>query len=324
MAAVATQADEEAGRGRGAEHPGEIPARGWKDIALRIHRGIGADRILAISAGVVFFMLLAIFPGIAGLIALYGLFADPVTIGRHLDLMAGVVPGGGLEIIRGEVERLTAQPQQQLGLAMIASLAISLWSANGGMKALFDALNVVYHEREKRGFIALNALSLAFTLGTIAFMLTAIVVITVLPVALEYVGLSRGTELLLRIGRWPALLLVASLAIALVYRYGPSRDEPQWTWISPGSALAALLWLVASLAFSWYAENFGSYNKTYGSLGAVIGFMTWMWISTIVILVGAKLNAEIEHQTARDTTEGPPRPVGSRGATMADTIGAPQ
>lgn len=324
MAADAAQAGEEAGRGRGAEHPGEIPARGWKDIALRIHRGIGADRILAISAGVVFFMLLAIFPGIAGLIALYGLFADPVTIGRHLDLMAGVVPGGGLEIIRGEVERLTAQPQQRLGLAMIASLAISLWSANGGMKALFDALNVVYHESEKRGFIALNALSLAFTLGTIAFMLMAIVVITVLPVALEYVGLSRGTELLLRIGRWPALLLVVSLAIALIYRYGPSRDEPQWTWISPGSALAALLWLVASLAFSWYAENFGSYNKTYGSLGAVIGFMTWMWISTIVILVGAKLNAEIEHQTARDTTEGPPQPLGSRGATMADTIGAPQ
>ena len=307
-------------RGRDASTPTEIPARGWKDIALRIYRGISEDRIVAIAAGVVFFVLLAIFPGIAGLIALYGLFADPATIGKHLEMTAGVLPGGALEIIGDQLQRLTSQPQQRLGLAMFASLGISLWSANGGMKAIFDALNVVYHEKEKRGFIALNAISLAFTLGTIVFMLTALAMITLLPAVLEYVGLSGTTELLLKVGRWPVLLLIVSFAIALIYRYGPSRDKPQWRWISPGSALAAVAWLALSMLFSWYAENFGSYNKTYGSLGAAIGFMTWMWISIIVILVGAKLNAEMEHQTARDTTEGRPRPLGARDARMADSV----
>jgi membrane protein len=311
------------GRGREADHPGEIPARGWKDILWRIYEGISEDRILAISGGVVFFVLLAIFPGIAGLIALYGLFADPGTIAQHIDTLAGVVPGGGIDIIREQVERLTAQPPQRLGIAMAVSLGIALWSANGGVKAIFDALNVVYHENEKRSFIGLNALSLTFTLGGILFVIVAISMITILPAALAYVGLSRTTELLLRLGRWPVMLLVVSLAIALIYRFGPSRDEPQWRWITPGSIFATIAWLIVSLLFSWYAENFGSYNATYGSLGAVIGFMTWMWISTIVVLVGAKLNAETEHQTARDTTEGHPQPLGTRGATMADNVGKP-
>jgi membrane protein len=314
---------EQPGRGREADHPGEIPARGWKDILWRIYEGINEDRILAISGGVVFFTLLAIFPGIAGLIALYGLFADPGTIAQHIDTLAGVVPGGGIDIIREQVERLTAQPPQRLGIAMAVSLGIALWSANGGVKAIFDALNVVYHENEKRSFIRLNALSLTFTLGGILFVLIAIAMITILPAALAFVGLSRTTELLLKIGRWPVMLLVVSFAIALIYRYGPSRDEPQWRWITPGSIFATVAWLIASLLFSWYAENFGSYNATYGSLGTVIGFMTWMWISTIVVLVGAKLNAEIEHQTARDTTDGHPQPLGSRGATMADNVGKP-
>jgi membrane protein len=149
----------------------------------------------------------------------------------------------------------------------------------------------------------------------------AIAMITILPVALEFIGLSRTTELLLKIGRWPVMLVVVSFVIALIYRYGPSRDDPQWRWITPGSVFAAVAWLIVSLLFSWYAENFGSYNATYGSLGAAIGFMTWMWISTIVVLVGAKLNAETEHQTARDTTQGHPRPLGTRGASMADNVG---
>lgn len=308
-------------RGRAAESPAEIPARGWKDIALRVYHGISEDRIVAISAGATFFVLLALFPAIAGLIALYGLFADPASINQHLATLAGVVPEGGMEVIREQVERLAAQPAQHLGIATFVSLVISLWSANGGMKALFDALNVVYHEREKRGFIKLNSISLTFTLGAVVFMLTALATLTVLPAMLEYVGLSRTSELLIKIGRFPLLLLVISFAIAFIYRFGPSRDKPQWRWITPGSAFAAFGWLTASMLFSWYAANLGSYNKTYGSLGAIIGFMTWLWISTIVILVGAKLNAEIEHQTARDTTEGAPKPLGARGAHMADTVG---
>jgi membrane protein len=312
----------EGDRGRRASTPTEIPPKGWKDIVLRVYHSINEDRILAIAAGVTFYVLLALFPGIAGLIALYGLYADAGTISQHLDTLAGLLPEGGLQIIREQVERLTAQPAQRLGLATFIGLGISLWSANGGMKAMFDALNVVYHEKEKRSFFRLNTVSLVFTLGAIMFVMIALATMTVLPVVLDYLGLSRFTELLIKIGRWPVLLLIVSFAIALIYRYGPSRDKPKWRWITPGSVFAAIGWLCGSLLFSWYTENFGSYNETYGSLGAAIGFMTWLWFSSIVILVGAKINAETEHQTARDSTTGDPKPLGNRGAVMADTVGA--
>ncbi len=312
-------ASQDGGRGRDANSPLELPATGWKDIIGRIYRGIGEDRILAIAAGVTFYILLAIFPGVAGLVSVYSFFADPATIAGHINSVAGILPEGGLEIVREQLESLTSQPAPRLGLAMLVSLAIALWSANGGIKAIFDALNVVYGEKEKRGFLGLNATSLVFTLGAMMFVLIAIAAITLLPLAVNYLGLSRATELILQFARWPLLLLIVSFAIALLYRFGPSRDKAQWRWITPGSVFAAVGWLAASLLFSWYAQNFGSYNKTYGSLGAAIGFMTWLWISTIVILVGAKLNAEMEHQTARDTTEGKPRKLGQRGARMADT-----
>jgi membrane protein len=307
-------------RGRAAAAPTEIPPRGWKDIAWRVYAGISEDRIVTISAGVTFFVLLAIFPGIAGLIALYGLFADPAAVAQHLNALSGVLPQGGMQVIGDQIQRVTSQPPQRLGFALFLGLAISIWSANGGMKAMFDALNAVYRENEARSFIRLNAVSLGLTLGAIVFVIAALVAMTVVPVAADYLGLSSGMETILRIGRWPLLLIIASLAIAVIYRYGPSRDKAKWRWITPGSVLAAVLWLILSLAFSWYAENFGSYNKTYGSLGAVVGFMTWLWLSTIVILLGAKLNAEIEHQAARDSTEGLPHPLGERGAKMADAV----
>ena len=189
------------------------------------------------------------------------------------------------------------------------------------MKSLFDTLNIVYGEKEKRGFLMLNAVSLSFTLAGILFVLAALGAVVVIPVVLNFVGLSNFADLMLRIARWPAMFVAVALAFALIYRYGPSREAPQWRWITWGSAVAAVLWLVASGLFSWYAASFGKFNETYGSLGAVIGFMTWLWISAIVILLGAELDAEMEHQTARDTTTGSPKPMGSRGATMADTIG---
>jgi membrane protein len=307
-------------RGRSADTPAEIPAHGWKNIVLRVYRNIGDDRIVEIAAGVTFFVLLALFPGIAGLIAVYGLFADPGTMAGHLNELAGILPEGGTQIVSEQINRLTAQPPQKLGFAMVAGLAISLWSANGGIKAMFDALNVVYREKEKRSFIVLNLQSLAFTVGALAFVVISLLVITVIPSLLEASGLSGAGELLIKIGRWPLLFLAASFFIAVVFRFGPSRDKPKWRWITPGSMFAAAVWLAASLLFSWYAANFGSYNKTYGSLGAAIGLMTWLWISVIVILVGAKLNAEMEHQTARDTTVGHPERLGERGAHMADTV----
>jgi membrane protein len=311
-------------RGRSATTPSEIPPRGWKDIFWRIYQNLSEHRVIAIAAGVTFYVLLAIFPGIAALVSVYGLFADATTISKHLNMLAGLLPGGAVDIISEQLQRLTAQPPGKLGLTTFVGLGISLWSANAGIKAMFDALNIVYGEKEKRSFIKLNAVSLAFTAGMLVFALFAMAAVVVLPLALDFVGLGRAIELVLNIGRWPVLLLLVAAWIALVYRYGPSRDTPRWRWVTWGSALAAFLWIAASLLFSWYAANFGSYNKTYGSLGAAIGFMTWIWISTIVVLLGAELDAEMEHQTARDTTEGPPKPLGHRGAAVADTVGAAQ
>jgi len=312
---------EEPGRGRGATTPSEIPARGWKDILVRVYREISDDRVLAIAAGVTFYVLLAIFPAIGALVSIYGLFADPQSIAEHLNNASSVMPGGAIDIIGEQVRRLTAQGDTTLGLTAVVSIAISLWSANAGMKALIDALNIVYDETEKRGFVKLNLVSLTFTVGIIGFLLVALGAMVVLPIVLDYIGLGGATETLIKVARWPVLFVVVAFGLACIYRYGSSRDKPKWRWITPGSAVASFLWLAASLLFSWYAANFGSYNETYGSLGAAIGFMMWIWISTVVILLGAELDAEMEHQTARDTTEGRPRPLGARGATMADTVG---
>jgi membrane protein len=309
----------EAGRGRSATAPSEIPTRGWKDIALRVYEGIEEDRILANAAAVTFYALLALFPAIAALVSIYGLFANPSTITSRLDAVSGILPGGAIDVVRDQLTRLTAQGSATLGISFLIGLAISLWSANGGIKALFDALNVVYEEKEQRSFITLNAVSLTFTIAMIAFLLVALACVIAVPVALCY--LPGVLKLVVDIARWPLLLVLIAVALAFIYRYGPSRTEPRWRWISWGSAFAAVAWLAASALFSWYASNFGNFNKTYGSLGAVIGFMTWMWISIIVILIGAKLNAETEHQTVRESTAGEPKPLGRRGAKMADTVG---
>ena len=253
--------------------------------------------------------------------SIYGLFADPNTIVSHIDTMAGFAPGGAIDVIRDQLTRLSAQGSTKLGVSFLIGLVISLWSTNSGIKALFDSLNVVYKEEEKRSLIRLNAVTLSFTIATIAFLLIALACVIALPVTLNYLPASGVTGGLLKLARWPVLLVLVTVGLTLIYRYGPSRTEPRWEWITWGSAFAAVAWLAASALFSWYAANFGSFNKTYGSLGAIIGFMTWMWVSIIVILVGAKLNAEIEHQTARASTVGVPKPLGRRGAKMADTIG---
>jgi membrane protein len=307
------------GRGRSATAPSESPARGWKDIVWRVYEGISDDRILANSAAVTFYALLALFPAIAALVSIYGLFADPNTIAKSLDNISAVLPGGAIDVVRDQLTRLTGQGSTTLGVSFVIGLAVSLWSANGGIKALFDALNVVYEEKEKRSFIRLNAVSLALTIAMILFLLIALAAVIAVPVVLEH--LPDVIARIIDIARWPLLLVLIAVALAFIFRYGPSRTQPRWRWISWGSAFAAVAWLAASALFSWYAAKFGSFNKTYGSLGAVIGFLLWIWISIIVILVGAKLNAEIEHQTARESTAGPPKPLGRRGAKMADTVG---
>ena len=311
----------EGDRGRGASSPTQIPAKGWKDIAIRVFKEFNKDRVLSVAAGVTFYALLALFPAIAALVALYGLVADASTINDHLASMQGMVPSGALDVIGEQVKRITEKGSGTLGFAFFTSLAISLWSANAGMKALFDALNIVYEEEEKRNFFLLNLQSLAFTAGALLFVVLALTGIVILPVVFKFLGLGDGAWLIALL-RWPALFAVLLAGLAVLYRFGPSRDRAQWRWVTWGSGLAGGLWLVGSILFSWYVANFGNYNETYGSLGAVIGFMTWMWISTTIILAGGELNAEMEHQTAEDTTVGSPERLGRRRATMADRVGA--
>jgi membrane protein len=312
----------EHGHGRSAETPSQIPARGWKDILKRCYERLTRDRIVAIAAGVTFYALLAIFPAIAALVAIYGLFADPGTIAQHLDDMASVMPGGAIDVIREQLTSLTSHGKSSLGFAFAIGLGISLWSANSGVKALLDALNVAYAEDEKRSFFRLNAVSLAFTLGGLVAVLIGLGVIVAVPLIVQYLGLPDSMQWIVALVKWLLTPVAVSFAISILYRYGPSRREAKWRWITWGSVLATILWIVVSVLFSWYAQNFGSYNKTYGSLGAVIGFMTWMWLSTVVILLGAELNAEIERQTERDTTVDGPKPIGRRSATVADPKGA--
>jgi membrane protein len=312
----------EPGRGRRAEAPWQIPWRGWKDILWRTYQQIGEDRLLAVAAGVVFYGLLALFPALTAIVSLYGLFANAATINDHLTMAAGILPGGAIDIIREQVVRLASKGDAKLGFGFILGLGIALWSANAGMKAIIDALNVVYEEKEKRGFIKLNLICLAFTLAAIAALLLALGAVVVLPLLLAWLSFATVTASLVQYARWPVLLVLVIVGLALIYRFGPSRREARWQWLSVGSVFAAVAWLGSSALLSWYLGSFAHYDATYGSLGAAIGMMMWMWISSIVILFGAQLNSEIEHQTARDSTVEHDKPLGARGAVMADTVGA--
>ncbi|WP_375462941.1 YihY/virulence factor BrkB family protein [uncultured Methylobacterium sp.] len=308
-------------RGRTATSPTGITRVGWKDVAVRTFLEFNKDRVLSVAAGVTFYTLLSLFPAIAALVSCYGLFADVGVINDHLNTLQGVLPAGAIDIIGDQVKRIAAKGGGTLGLTFFTSLVLSLWSANAAMKAMFDALNVVYEEDEKRSFVMLNLRSLTFTIGALVFVILALVAIVVLPVVFNFIGIGGGAWLIAAL-RWPALVVVLLGGLSLLYRYGPSRERARWRWVGVGSAVAGLLWLVASLLFSWYVSSFGNYNETYGSLGAVIGFMTWIWISSTIVLLGGEINAEIEHQTGQDTTTGPARPMGARAARMADTVGA--
>jgi membrane protein len=309
-------------RGRQADKPAQIPTKGWKDITLRAYEGIQKDRVLLVAAGVTFYGLLALFPAIAALVSLYGLFTDATTINEHLRLLSGFLPEGALAVIGDQVKRITSQGQNTLGFTFLGTLALALWGANAGTKSIFDALNIIYKEEEKRGFVKLALYSLAFTMGAIAVALLALAGVVAVPVALKLIGISdQWGAALLSLLRWPLLYLVILFVLACLYRYGPSRTRAQLRWVTWGSAIAGGIWIAGSLLFSWYVANFGNYNATYGSLGAVIAFMVWMWLSIIIVLLGAEINAEMEHQTAKDTTEGEKKAMGLRGARMADEVG---
>jgi membrane protein len=314
----------ERGRGRHATHPLQIPWNGWYDVLWRTYREMQSDRLLSIAGGVAFFVLLAIFPAITALVSAYALFFNASTIIDNLSMLNDVVPGNVLSIVHEQAARIASNSGRALSTGLVVGLLVSLWSAMSGVKAIIDALNVIYEQKESRSFIKLNLVALAFTLAGFAAFLLAIGAIVVLPLVLSPIGLGSLTETLTRIARWPVLFLVLLLGLAVLYRYGPDRRAARWQWVSLGSVFAAVTWIVASFLFSWYLTSFANYNATYGSLGAVVGLMIWLWISTIVGLLGAELNAEIEHQTARDSTVGGDKPLGARGAVMADTVGAKQ
>ena len=311
-------------RGRQATHPLQIPWRGWYDIIWRTYREMNSDRVLSIAGGVAFFVLLAIFPAITALVSAYGLFFNGSTIANNLSLLNDVVPENVLSIVHEQAARIASNSGGTLSIGFIAGILVSLWSAMGGAKAMIDALNVIYEQKEGRNLIKLNLVALVFTLAGFAAFLLAMAVIVVLPLVLSPIGLGSLTETLTRLARWPVLLVVLLIGLAVLYRYGPDRRAARWQWVTIGSVFAAVTWIVASFLFSWYLTSFANYNATYGSLGAVVGLMIWLWFSTIVVLLGAELNAEIEHQTARDSTIGAEKPLGARGAVMADTVGAKQ
>jgi membrane protein len=311
----------EPGRGRSATHPLQIPWAGWNDILWRSYAGMNANRLLAIAGGVAFFVLLSIFPAVTALVSAYDLFFNAATITNHLSLMQDVVPDNVLGLVREQGER-TASHGGTLSIGILAGMLVALWSAMSGAKAVIDALNVIYEQREARSFVKLNAVALIFTLGGFAGFLVVIAAVVVLPLVLSSIGLAGATATLTRVLRWPALFVILLVGLSVLYRYAPDRRTPRWQWVSVGSLFATLTWIAASYLFSWFLANFANYNATYGSLGAAVGLMMWLWISTIVVLLGAELNAQIERQTARDSTVGAERPLGSRGAVAADTVGA--
>lgn len=307
-------------RGRLAKRPRELPRAAWKEILLRVKNEIAADNLSMIAAGAAFYGLLAVFPAIAAIVSLYGLFTDPATVAQHVDMLATVLPEQARTVLDRQLRSVTEAGDQALTFGAITSLGLALWSSSKGVKSLMTALNVVYDEHERRSFIKLNAVALFLTLTMLLVVILSLAAVAVLPAILDLLGLPPIAEALARWLRWPLLAVVAVVALGLLYRYAASRNPPQWRWVTWGAVVATVLWLAGSALFSWYVSNFGSYNETYGSVAAIVVLMMWMWLSAYVVLLGGELNAEMEHQTRHDTTVGKPKPLGSRDAYVADHV----
>jgi membrane protein len=306
------------GRGRGAETPQQIPARGWLDIAKRTMKEAKQDQIPLLAAGVAFYTLLSLFPAIIAGVSIYGLVADPQDVRDQIDKLTQMLSPETAKIIGTQIQQITSGAGGALGFATVVGILTALWSASSGMKALITGVNLAYDETETRKFAKLRGMSIVLTLGAMALLAVAGWALAGcppnphdLPAALQWVlGIVRFLIL--------AALVISGLAV--LYRYAPNRDEPRWTWVSWGSATATVLWIVASIGFSVYANTFGNYNKTYGALAGIIILMFWLFLTAYVVLFGAELNTEMELQTARDTTKGPEQPMGERGGHAADHV----
>jgi membrane protein len=312
---------EEARHGRYAERPSEIPARGLWDVIWRVYNDVLNDRVTLIAAGATYYIVLSMFPGMGVLVSTYGLLSDPSDIPLQISAFRDILPPGAFDMLLPQLEGLASKGRSELSFAFATSLVVAFWSATSGVKALFEAMNVAYGEREKRSFVHLNSLAIVFTLGAIATLVLLITIIGVVPAILKALYIDQWTELLARIARWPFVLALTGCATTIIYRFGPSREDAKLRWLTWGTALSTIVWAMATAAFSIYLLNFANYNATYGTLGAMIAFMIWIWLSIVILIVGAEFNAELEHQTKCDSTTGPPLPMGERGAVMADTLG---
>lgn len=308
-------------KGRDAKSPGQIPANGLWDVAWRVYVSFTEDRVAMIAAGVTYYLLLAIFPALGIFVSLYAFAADPADLSRQMEFLVYVVPSEALRLIMDQLGTLASQKPTTAGLGLLISSSMAMWSAHNGIAAVFEAMNIAYGESEKRSFLHRTSLAMAFTVGGMIAAILAVLAVAVLPVWLGFIGLKRWAELLVDFARWPILLLMFTGGAAMLYRYGPSREPAKSPWLTWGAAFTTLMWLCTSLLFSFYLNHFANYNATYGTLGAFVGFMVWTWISVIILILGAEINAELEHQTMCDSTTGSPLPMGERGAYVADTVG---
>lgn len=300
--------------------PSDDPKPGWKDLLRRTKGQMAKDNLSIVAAGVAFYVFLGLIPALGAVVSIWGLVSDPATIQEQIDSMSGMLPQDVIKIVD---EQMSAVSNQKAGatLGAIVGVLLAIWSGAKAMKSLMNGLNVTYGEEETRGFIRLNVTAIALTVAGIVGFLLAVGIIVALPIGLQYVGLGSTAAALVNIVRWPLLGIFAALGLGILYRFGPDRNPARRRWVSWGAVLATLMWIAGSAGFSFYVSNFGNYNKTYGSLGAVVVFLMWFLLSAYVVLFGAELNAEMD-QTARDTIREPDEPRGKRGAHGADEIGA--
>jgi membrane protein len=309
------------GRGREAEHPGEIPTRGWKDILWRAWGEVSEQNLFLVAGGVTYALLLAMFPGLAALVSLYGLLFDTSHIEQQVAAVSGILPAQTQELLHQQLHSLVQVPNGKLGFAAVVTLLLALWSASRGMSGLITAINIAYEEKERRGFFKLNLIAIGLTFGLLAGGIVVLLLVAILPVAAQLLALGSATKWLMLLAQWPLLIVFVMIGLAVLYRYGPDRDKPQWRWVSSGAVVATLLWILASVGFTIYVTNFNSYDRTYGSLGAVVILLTWLYLSALVVILGAVVNAQSERQTRKDSTEGHPQRMGQRAAHAADTLG---
>ena len=308
--------------GRFADGPASIPWRGWRRVIRRTAIEMLTDRVSLVAAGCAFYGTLALFPVLSMLISIYGLAFDPVTVEPQLETLRDLVPPSAYALIADRVHELVLHPQRSLHVSLVISVAVAFWSSATGTKSMLGALNVAYEERETRSMMRFQLTAFVMTIAGILGAATGLAILVGLPAVLTYVGISSHQKILIRAASFGLLLIFVMVALSVLYRYGPSRQSPKWHWVTPGSLLATVLWVVASGLFSFYVSHVASYDATYGPLGAVVGVMMWFFVTVYVILLGAELNAELELQTARDSTSGSPKPLGARGAYVADHVAA--